>query len=42
MMVVGNHEKKFVYLNASLLDKMSKIENAEKMIQKKFVGCNKN
>ncbi len=41
-MVFANHEKNLVYLNASLLDKMSKFENAEKMIQKNFVGCNEN
>jgi hypothetical protein len=41
-MVFANHEKKLVYSDASLLDKMSKIENAENMIQKSFVECNEN
>jgi hypothetical protein len=41
-MVFANHEKKLVYSIASLLDKMSKTENAENMIQKSFVGCNEN
>ena len=36
-MVFANHEKKLVYSIASLLDKMSKTENAENMIQYKKV-----
>ena len=36
------NSKKLVYLKTSLLVKMSKIENAENVIQKIFVGCNKN
>ena len=32
-MVVGNHKKKLVYLKTSLLEFLSKIENAEDLTQ---------